>query len=120
MVWEDDPVRRPLLAAILEQAGFAVARPLEVDAALELAAQVPVLLLDANVTRPSGSEFLRELRHRRRAGGPRTLALVQPGQAGLRAAMVDLGVDRVLFEPLSPPDLVAAVRELLHSRGRAA
>jgi DNA-binding response OmpR family regulator len=70
------------------------------------------LVIDANVTRPSGAEFLRELRHRRRGRTPPTVALVQPGQACLRSAMRELGAARLVGEPFDPAELVAAVRAL--------
>ena len=85
VLWEDDPVRRPLLAAILEAAGISVAQPRDAESAMTMAASpgAAALVLDANVTRPSGAEFLRELRHRRRGRTPPTIALLQPGQASL-------------------------------------
>jgi DNA-binding response OmpR family regulator len=111
VLWEDDPVRRPLLAAILEAAGIAVAQPRDAESAMALAAapEAAALVLDANVTRPSGAEFLRELRHRRRGHAPPTLALLQPGQACLRSAMRDLGAARLVSEPFDPAQLVADV-----------
>lgn len=113
MLWEDDPVRRPLLAAMLERAGLAVARPRDPESAMAMAAApgVAALVLDANVTRPSGTEFLRELRHRRRDRTPPTVALLQPGQASLRSALRDLGVARLISEPFDPVELVDAVVE---------
>ncbi len=114
VLWEDDPVRRPLLAAILEAAGLAVAQPGNADSALELAARnrAGVLVLDANVTQPSGAEFLRELRHRSSERATPTVALLQPGQACLRRTVLDLGVQRVVHEPFTPEELIAAVRGL--------
>ena len=113
VLWEDDPVRRPLLAAILDAAGIQVALPRDADAAMTMAAApgVVALLLDANVTRPSGTEFLRELRHRRRDAAPPTVALLQPGQASLRSALRELGVARLVSEPFEPAALVEAVVE---------
>ena len=117
VLWEDDPVRRPLLAAILEAAGLAVAQPRDADSAMAMAAEpgAGTLVLDANVTRPSGAEFLRELRHRRRGHTPSTVALIQPGQATLRSAMRELGAQRMISEPFDPAALVNAV---LASQGR--
>ena len=114
MRWEDDPVRRPLIGAILEAAGIPVARPEEVESAMTLASGpgTIALVLDANVTHPSGAEFLRELRYRRSDRTPPTLALLQPGQACLRSTMQQLGVTRLLVEPFDPACLVSAVREL--------
>ena len=111
VLWEDDPVRRPLFASILERAGLPVARPDNPDSAMAMAAApgVAALLLDANVTRPSGTEFLRELRHRRRHRTPPTVALLQPGQATLRAALRELGVSRLVSEPFDAIELVDAV-----------
>ncbi len=111
VIWQDDPVRRPLLAAILDAAGIPAALPPDAESAMEMAAApgVAALLLDANVTRPSGSEFLRELRHRRREHTPPTVALLQPGQASLRSALRVLGVARMVSEPFDPEALVEAV-----------
>ena len=113
MLWEDDPVRRPLIAAMLERAGLLVARPPDPESAMAMAAApgVAALLLDANVTRPSGTEFLRELRHRRRDRTPPTVALLQPGQASLRSALRELGVTRLVSEPFDPVELIDAVLE---------
>ena len=111
VLWEDDPVRRPLIAAILEAAGISVAQPRDAESAMAMAAspEAAGLVLDANVTRPSGAEFLRELRHRRRGRTPPTIALLQPGQASLRLALRELGVTRLVSEPFDPAQLVAAV-----------
>lgn len=112
VLWEDDPVRRPLIAAILEAAGIPTAQPRDAETAMAMAMApgAAALVLDANVTRPSGTEFLRELRHRRGGRGVPTVALLQPGQACLRAAMRELGARRLLAEPFEPDGLVAAVR----------
>jgi DNA-binding response OmpR family regulator len=112
VLWEDDPIRRPLIAAILDAAGIPVSQPRDAEAAMSMAAApgVEALVLGANVTRPSGAEFLRELRHRRPGQAPPTVALLQPGQACLRSAMHELGVERLVSEPFDPVDLVGAVR----------
>lgn len=117
VLWEDDPVRRPLIAAILENASIPVAVADDAEAAMEMAAApgTAALVLDANVTRPSGAEFLRELRHRRRGQAPPTVALLQPGQACLRSTMRELGAARLISEPFDPALLVAAV---LGTQGR--
>lgn len=122
VLWEDDPVRRPLLTAILEGSGLAVTAPALAGVALERAAGGGCrrLVLDANVSRPSGTEFLRELHHRLAGHLPPTLALMQPGQASLRAAVRELGVARILHEPFEPDELVAAVRSLARPDERAA
>jgi DNA-binding response OmpR family regulator len=119
VLWEDDPVRRPLLAAILEAAGILPAKPRDAESAMALAAApgVGTLVLDANVTRPSGAEFLRELRHRCRGRAPRTVALLQPGQACLRSALRELGVARLLGEPFDPGELIAAVLDTRRQPG---
>lgn len=111
MLWEDDPVRRPLLAAVLDAAGIPVAQPRDARSAMAMAVApaASALVLDANVTRPSGAEFLRELCHRRRGHAPPTVALLQPGQACLRATMRELGAERLVSEPFDPAQLVAAV-----------
>lgn len=114
VLWEDDPVRQPLLAAMLEAAGLPVVRPRRAEQALALASaeSTEVLVLDANVTRPSGAEFLRELSHRRRGRPPATVALLQPGQACLRATLRHLGAERIVNEPFAPAELIRAVRSL--------
>ena len=111
VLWEDDPVRRPLFGAILEAAGISVAQPRDAESAMALAAApgVVALVLDANVARPSGTEFLRRLRHRRRGHTPPTVALLQPGQACLRSAMRELGAKWLVNEPFDPARLVDAV-----------
>ncbi len=121
LLWEDDPVRQPLLAAMLESAGLPVARPRRAEEALALASleSIEVLVLDANVTRPSGAEFLRELSHRRRGRPPATVALLQPGQACLRATLRHLGAERIVNEPFAPAELVGAVRTLRRTRAGA-
>ena len=111
VLWQDDPVRRPLLAAILEAAGISVAQPRDAESALAMAAHpgAAALVLDANVQRPSGAEFLRELNYRRGGQPPPTVALLQPGQACLRSTMRELGAARLLSEPFDPVRLVAAL-----------
>ena len=100
-----------MLAAILEAAGIQVAQPRDAESAMAMAMApgAAALVLDANVTRPSGTEFLRELRHRRRGHAPPTVALLQPGQASLRSAMRELGAVRQVSEPFDPAQLIAAV-----------
>jgi DNA-binding response OmpR family regulator len=119
VLWEDDPVRRPLIAAILEAAGFRVSLPRDAESAMALVADsgAAALVLAANVTRPSGAEFLRELRHQNGARLPPTVALLQPGQAGLRSTMRELGVRRLLSEPFDPRELVAAVLDSRRAPG---
>jgi len=115
VLFEDDEILRRLMVALLESEGFAVLDTTEGDEALELlaTAQPSLLILDANVSSPSSSEFLRRLRRSRLEGRLPILGLIMPGQSGLRRITRALGVSEFVGEPFEPADLLRRVRQLV-------
>lgn len=115
VLFEDDEILRRLTVALLESQGFVVLDATEGDDALELLASAgpSLLILDANVSSPSSSEFLRRLRRAPLESRPPILGLIMPGQSGLRRITRALGVSEFVGEPFEPADLVRRVRQLV-------
>ena len=115
VLFEDDEILRRLTVALLESEGFGVLDATEGDEALDLLASgdPSLLILDANVSSPSSSEFLRRLRRSGLERQPPILVLIMPGQSGLRRITRALGVTDFIGEPFEPAELVRRVRELV-------
>jgi two-component system phosphate regulon response regulator PhoB len=115
VLFEDDEILRRLTVAVLESEGFEVLHTTDGDDALDLVAtaEPSLLILDANVSSPSSSEFLRRLRRSESSALPPVLALIMPGQSGLRRITRALGVSEFIGEPFEPAELVRRVRGLV-------
>lgn len=118
---EDDEILWRFLVALLELERFEVVRARSGDEALELLGRLDpaVLILDANISSPSSTEFLRRLRRAAGASRPAILCLIMPGQSGLRKINRALGVDEYIAEPFEPAAMVRAVRTLAEKRSAA-
>lgn len=68
-----------------------------------------VILLNMNLARPSGVEFLRLLHQNRNGKGFNIVAMTQRGQGDLRSAASTFGAMHFVEAPYSPTDLSASV-----------
>jgi|GEM_PF-3432536 len=113
VIAEDNFVTARLLASSLQAAGrtTVIARDGDEVVALIKKHSPDLLLLNMNLTRPSGVELLRTLQlHQSRM---RVLALTTPGQADVRSAASSLGVAGFFEVPFYPAELGERVRILL-------
>ena len=70
-----------------------------------------LLVLNMNLSRPSGLELLRVLQHKH--AKVKILAVTAPGQAELKATAGSLGVAAFFEFPFSPEELTLQVEQLL-------
>ena len=109
LVIEDDPVMRDLIAATLQDAGFAATASLAARGAL-----ARLLVVDLGEPKTDGADSLRALRTRH----PDARIIAISGRFRFNAATAasvarQLGADRVLAKPLDCDALVANVRQLM-------
>lgn len=77
-----------------------------------------VILLNMNLSRPSGVEFLRLLfQNRREMNGLEIVALTQQGQGDLRSVASTMGVKHFVESPYAPKELTARVLAATRRRG---
>ncbi len=115
IVAESNLLTGRLIAATLEHGGHQAILAKDGDDVLKLLqTQSPdVLLLNLNMTRPSGVELLRVL-HQRNAR-LKILACTAPGQADLKTAASSLGVSGFFEAPFDPQELNQQVLALLET-----
>ncbi|MHC0053770.1 response regulator [Actibacterium sp. D379-3] len=114
---EDEPEIRAMVAAMLEEEGYAVS-PLSGGAELDrlLARANPdLVVLDLMLPGEDGLSICRRLTAR---GGPRILMLTARGSDIDRIVGLELGADDYLPKPFNPRELLARVRAVLR-RGHA-
>jgi DNA-binding response OmpR family regulator len=113
IIAESDFLTACLFAASLEGARHTVAIGRDGDQVIKLLELhgATTLVLNMNLSRPSGLEFLRSLRQRR--PDVRILAITAPGQWELRAAVRSLGISEFFEIPFSPEDFVGRVEAML-------
>lgn len=112
VVAESNFLTARLIAATLQGTGQTTAVGRFGDEVLRLIERhkATVLVLNMNLARPSGLEFLRMLQQRDIK--LRILAAVAAGQPELRAAATSLGVSDFFEIPFNPEDLAARVAAL--------
>ena len=112
VVAESNFLTARLISATLQGTGHATAVGRFGDEVLRLIDRhhPAVLVLNMNLARPSGLEFLRMLQQRNIRMN--ILAAVAPGQPELRAAAASLGVADFFEIPFSPEDLASRVETL--------
>lgn len=114
VVAEDNFLTSHLIVATLKKAGYHAEAGRDGDVVSRLVAehQPRVLVINLNLSRPSGMELLRTLRPH--ASGMRVVAFLAPGQADMKTHAVALGAD-VFFEPPFDPDTL--IREVARLAG---
>jgi diguanylate cyclase (GGDEF)-like protein len=119
LVVDDSPETRYSLTRTLERAGFRVSSVPNGAAALDVAAEFDLILLDVNLPDVNGREVAVRLK-----SDPRTesIPILQRSSISVdEGSSVDglnAGADAFLAEPTTPGVLVATVRALLRSAGR--
>jgi DNA-binding response OmpR family regulator len=113
VVAEDNFVTARLVIASLQQAGHAAVAARDGDEILRVIEKhrPGLIVLNMNLTRPSGSEVLRVLKSR--GATTRVVAMTSAGQADLRIAALSLGADALVQTPFYPAELAEQVRRLL-------
>jgi|1186.fasta_scaffold468640_1 DNA-binding NarL/FixJ family response regulator len=111
LIVDDDALMRELLAAVLEEAGYAVLCVECGEAALLAASEssLSAAVLDVNLVGLSGYEVCHELRRRHGAGLPIILVSGARTESFDRAAGMLLGADDYLVKPFAPAELVGRV-----------
>jgi len=115
LVVEDNFLTARLLEATLESCGYSVVVARSGDEVLDVARehQPSLILLNMNLSRPSGSEVLRSLGPRR--GGVPVISMTVLGQAEVQASASRLGVRHFLELPFDPKVLVHQVQSILEN-----
>ena len=119
LVVEDEPDLRRLIAAMLEEAGYAVDTAADGEDGLEKACAwaYDAIVLDVMVPGIDGWDVLEELRLKRR-----TPVLILSARDGIsdRVLGLDLGADDYLIKPFERVELLARLRALIRrSAGQA-
>jgi len=120
LVVDDDHVLRGALRLVLEAAGYDVIEAADGDAALRVYGDqgADLVLLDLFMPERDGLEVIRALRGA--SLQPKIVAMSGGGWTGphdmLRAAAA-LGAARTLPKPFEPPELLAAIRDVLSGSG---
>ncbi len=121
LVIDDEASQRSLIAATLQQNGFAVTEAADGDEGLRFAeAELPdVIISDVNMPGLDGFEVVQRLQaHARTASIPLILMTGAPQVNGMRRSM-EKGADDYLPKPFDGPTLIAAVQTRL-ARKRSA
>ncbi len=119
LVVEDDQKLSRILAAWLEQAGFACVVAESGDQALWAmnSGEPDALVLDVMIPHPSGVEVCR---HLRACGFGGAIVMISARSSPGDRAAARAGADRFLAKPFPLDDLVATLRELLDARSGGA
>ena len=118
LIVEDDEETARLLQLILEEAGFETAIALNGHTGLDLARRDPpdLIVCDIIMPRLSGMEVLKQLRADPALAPIAFIFLTsRDDRADIRSGM-ETGADDYLPKPIHAPDLVGAVRALLHKQ----
>ena len=119
LVAEDNPVNRKLAVRLLEKAGLSVLEASNGAEALEVLKRrsVDVLLLDIQMPEVDGYAVLDEIR---RGSGfrsrPRVIVVTASALVGDVERCLKAGADYCITKPFRPAQLLAAIRDVLHSK----
>ena len=118
LVVEDEQSVRDLMCRVLEGYGYSVASAGDGEEGLEKfrsGEKTDLVILDVNLPRISGKDFLARLRKM----DPQVRVLICSGflEEGLRAELTRLGAAGILDKPFLPDDLIRSVRSILDRPG---
>jgi DNA-binding response OmpR family regulator len=113
VVAEDNFLTSHLIVATLSKAGYHAEVGRDGDTVTRLVRELRprVLIINLNLSRPSGMELLRTLRPQE--SGMRVVAFLAPGQADMRPQAVTLGADAFFEPPFEPDELIREVGRLI-------
>lgn len=112
VVAEDNFLTAHLIVAALEKAGYRAFAGRDGDEVWGLVAEhrPRVLIVNLNLSRPSGMELLRSLNKEHR--NLRAIAFLAPAQADLRPQAAAFGAEAFFEPPFDPAALIAEVARL--------
>jgi CheY-like chemotaxis protein len=119
LVADDDPVAREILRHMLDAFGFAVTTAVDGRDALRRFRYAPTRLVVTDILMPEmdGIELIKALRAE--PAPPRIIAVSADGDWPKYCEIAtDFGAKALLQKPVSPADLMDAVRRVLSSEGR--
>lgn len=119
---EEDEVTTQIILASLRRGGY---DPDHTDDGYEAIRRLHrnppnLLILDINISRPNGVEFLRSIRSDAILRNVEVLGIIMPGEAELGLKAQQLGVDDFLEEPFDPEEIVDRVDALVARSAGAA
>lgn len=112
VVAEDNFLTSHLIVATLEKAGYRAVAGRDGDEVWRLVDKhrPRLLIVNLNLSRPSGMELLRSIR--KEHAQLRAIAFLAPSQADLRALAAGFGAEAFFESPFDPAALVAEVERL--------
>lgn len=112
LIVDDDYVNRKLPSVVLGRVGHAVIEAATGTDALALAEReaIDVVLLDLTMPDMSGYEVCRQLRARAGGDALRIVAYTAYGMDALSDQLQASGFDALLLKPVTPADILAAIR----------
>lgn len=115
MAVDDSPSVRKLLEFSLKAKGYLVTTAENGQEALEVLDQEKFdgIILDINMPRMDGFEFLKRVRADGRHAATPVLMLTTEGQDADRAKAMGLGATAYIVKPFKPTDILAAVATML-------
>lgn len=118
LVVEDSALMRQLYRAVLSADGAEIIYAENGAEALDCAAQNPdvdLFIVDINMPQMDGLEFLRRLRGELGLGNAPALVVSTEAEDEDHRAAIEAGASGYLKKPWTPPELLAAVRDLYPS-----
>ena len=112
---DDSPSVRKLVEFTLKSKGFQVASAQDGQEALELLAkeQFDVIILDINMPRMDGLEFLQKMRPNDAYASIPVIVLTTEGLEADRDRAMDLGATAYIVKPFKPTQLLSLVDKML-------
>ncbi len=113
---DDSTSVRKLVEFSLKSKGFQVSSAEDGLEALELLARTPfdIIVLDINMPRMDGLEFLKKVRLDENYSGLPVIMLTTEGQDDDKERAMSLGATAYIVKPFKPTELLAAVERLLN------
>jgi CheY-like chemotaxis protein len=120
LIVDDDLLQRQLGRGLLEQHGFHVLENEDGADALErihAGEEFDLIVLDLNMPRMDGREFLQRLRQSPSGATVPVIVLTGASEAAVEAAVMDDGADDYIKKPFDPVRFVARVKAALRRAG---